>query len=338
MSKFLDSGNNAQNCSGCDSKSLLNITCDDNEIPSSFDKLVFSSPSTMEEMPVPTVVPLNIPVGTTGPLGPIQVTIPFGTTAINLTAWGGGGGGGNGINNNTNIFVAGGGGGSSTKISDYMIIPDLTTTAFINATIGNGGLAGQPGGNTIINVGNKNIIAYGGGAGGNGDINTASPGFGGGGGGSNGIGGNGTALTGGLGGIADPKATSLNYGIYGASGASGGGIPILGNFEGNINFWVISGSGGGQGGHFFNINNFSNGATGANYVLGNLGGDGGGIAGGGGGAGGPGGIGGQGGNINGDVNGQNAPQSSGSGGGGGSTFGVGGNGGSGFALIQFIVQ
>ncbi|ARF11309.1 hypothetical protein Klosneuvirus_1_166 [Klosneuvirus KNV1] len=337
MSKYLNNANN-QNCTGCESKSLLNINCDENLVPDAFEQLFLSSPPTIEENPVPVVVSLNVPAGTTGSLGPIEITIPFGTSGVKVTAWGGGGGGGNGSNNGTNIFVAGGGGGSATKISDYMVIPDLTTTAFVYATIGNGGLSGNPGGNTIINIGNKNLIAYGGGAGGNGNINSGLPGNGGGGGGSNGIGGNGTDGVGGTGGNADPKATSLNYGLYGASGANGGGIPTPGNFEGNISFWVISGSGGGQAGHFFNVNNFSNGATGGNHVLGNLGGMGGGIAGGGGGSGGPGGVGGNGGNINGDVNGQDAPQSSGSGGGGGSAFGIGGQGGSGYALIQFIVQ
>lgn len=338
MSKYLDNSNN-QNCSGCESKSLLNIDCNEDSIPDAFEQLFLTSPPTIEENPIPTVVSLNIPAGTTGSLGPIQVTIPFGTSAVKLTAWGGGGGGGNGNNNGSNIFVAGGGGGSSTKISEYMVIPDLTSVSFIYITLGNGGMAGNPGGNTIINIGNQNIIAYGGGAGGDGDINSGLPGYGGGGGGSNGIGFNGLAGVGGTGGYADPKPTSINYGLYGASGANGGGNPTPGNFEGNINFWVISGSGGAQGGHFYNINNFSNGTTGANYVLGNFGGLGGGIAGGGGGAGGPGGTGGAGGDVITTINGSDAPVGSGAGGGGGSSFnGIGGQGGSGYALIQFIVQ
>lgn len=140
MSKFLDNANNAQNCSGCESKSLLNINCDEDLIPNSFDQMYLMSPSTVEENPIPTVVSLNIPVGTTGSLGPIQVTIPFGTVAINLTALGG---------------------GSVIKIFEYMFIPDLIT-AFIYVTIGNSGTSDQLGGNTIINIGNHNFIANGG--------------------------------------------------------------------------------------------------------------------------------------------------------------------------------
>lgn len=338
MSKYLATAN-SESCFGCDSKSLLNIDNEDNLEPDSFYRMFVSSPPSIEERPVPSVVSLSIPEGVTGSYGPIPINIPYNTKAVKLTAWGGGGGGGNGYNNDIDIFVGGGGGGSSTKISEYMIIPDLYTSTTINVTLGNGGIAGQPGGNTIVNIGDKNIIAYGGGAGSHGDISIPSFGYGGGGGGSNGIGGNGTAINGGTGGYADPKATSINYGIYGASGANGGGIPAPGNYEGNINYWVISGSGGGQGGHFYNMNNYSDGVNGANYVLGNFGGLGGGIAGGGGGAGGPGGIGGYGGNMNISIHGEDAPVNSGAGGGGGSAFnGLGGKGGSGYALIQFIIS
>lgn len=213
-----------------------------------------SSAGSYNHSQIPTMKPGNndVIVMEITDVGENQIFIPPGTKLIRVTAYGGGGGGGGGGTKSPDGQIKlGGPGGSSAAIVNYIIKPiDETDITVEIGAGGNGGKRangtgiggdGQVGGNTIITIGSRQIIAYGGGPGQG--SQQSSNGLGGGGGGSNGPG------QIGAGGPAD-FASFSNGGIFGAQG----GKPSQ---EGTVSGFSVSGSGA-FANHVLGIKSFEN--------------------------------------------------------------------------------
>lgn len=194
--------------------------------------------------------------------GNYTIDVPSGASSMFVSAWGGGGAGGkNDLSFSVGVGVseaAGGGGGSSGAFS-------LTqaTSGFNSITVDVGAgsrRAGTNGNNTTLNFGNFTIIAQGGGAGGNGNINETSPAVGGTGGtvsflqNQNPISSipGATVYNGVAGGAAGPIAGSSGYTSRGQSGSTsttgysgGAGGLVDDSLIGTV---LLSGPGGGAGG------------------------------------------------------------------------------------------
>lgn len=109
--------------------------------------------------------------------GTTNISVPPGSTSINIAAWAGGGAGGKSDSKfvvGEGASAAGGGGGGSGGA--FTLIQNISGISSISLNIGTGSkVAGQDGNNTEVTIGNFLIIAQGGKAGGNGSIDSNTP-------------------------------------------------------------------------------------------------------------------------------------------------------------------
>ena len=113
--------------------------------------------------------------------GNYTIAVPSGASSMFVSAWGGGGAGGkNDLDFQAGIGVSEAGGGGGGSSAAFTLTQTISGFSSITVDVGAGSKsAGNNGGDTTLTFGNFSIIAQGGGAGGNGDIEEQSPAAGG---------------------------------------------------------------------------------------------------------------------------------------------------------------
>ena len=113
--------------------------------------------------------------------GNYTIPVPSGASSMLITAWGGGGAGGkNDLSFEIGVGVSEAGGGGGGSSGAFTLTQAVSGFQSITVDVGAGSKsAGTNGNNTTLTFGDFSVIAQGGGAGGNGNINEQSPAAGG---------------------------------------------------------------------------------------------------------------------------------------------------------------